>query len=282
MPTSPLTEEAHIFGPASLVGVLSLPDAPPRTTVIVIVGGPQYRVGSHRQFVLLCRALAAQGHAAFRFDYTGMGDAPGELGSFLSASGDIAQAVNLVQTKLPNVQRIVLWGLCDGASAALLYLHETRDIRIHGLCLVNPWVRSPASHAQTQVKHYYAQRLMQWAFWRKLLSGQIAASALLELARTLKTFLLPATPQAHKKPSFQDRMATAWSAFPGRILLVTSGQDYTAKEFLETAGREPAWQAAMRHPRLQAQEIVSADHTFSSSSNRLELEALTSAWVAQV
>ena len=40
--------------------------------VVIVVGGPQYRVGSHRQFVTLARALAASGVPALRFDYRGM------------------------------------------------------------------------------------------------------------------------------------------------------------------------------------------------------------------
>ena len=61
----------------SLYGILSVPKVKPRAAVIIVVGGPQYRVGSHRQFVLLARSLAEQGILALRFDYTGMGYKPG-------------------------------------------------------------------------------------------------------------------------------------------------------------------------------------------------------------
>ena len=45
----------------SLPGILH-PGAPDASRgVLVVVGGPQYRVGSHRQFVLLARDLAAAG-----------------------------------------------------------------------------------------------------------------------------------------------------------------------------------------------------------------------------
>jgi alpha/beta superfamily hydrolase len=47
--------------------------------VLVIVGGPQYRAGSHRQFTLLARSLAEQGFAVLRFDYRGMGDSTGAM-----------------------------------------------------------------------------------------------------------------------------------------------------------------------------------------------------------
>jgi len=40
------------------IGVLATGRAPgaARTGVVIVVGGPQYRVGSHRQFTLLARA----------------------------------------------------------------------------------------------------------------------------------------------------------------------------------------------------------------------------------
>jgi hypothetical protein len=44
---------------------------------------------------------------------------------------------------------------------------------IAGLVLLNPWVRSEVSLAQTHIKHYYGQRLLQGEFWRKLLSGRM-------------------------------------------------------------------------------------------------------------
>ena len=65
-----------------LVGVLTLPEEPVHIGVVVIVGGPQYRVGSHRQFVLLARHLAEQGIPTLRFDCRGMGDSSGDQRSF--------------------------------------------------------------------------------------------------------------------------------------------------------------------------------------------------------
>ena len=59
-----------------------MPAVPDDTGVLVIVGGPQYRVGSHRQYVQLSRHLAEQGIASMRFDVRGMGDSPGVQRSF--------------------------------------------------------------------------------------------------------------------------------------------------------------------------------------------------------
>ena len=159
------TEDAALIecAGATLVAILALPDLPADTGVLIIVGGPQYRAGSHRQFVHLSRALAAAGYPVVRFDYRGMGDSSGDPRDFLTVDADIASMVDFMHARVPQVKNIVLWGLCDGASAALLYCNATQDSRIKGLCLLNPWVRSEVSLAKTQVKHYYTQRLRQKA-----------------------------------------------------------------------------------------------------------------------
>ena len=56
-----------------LPGIVHRPSAPAARGVVILVGGPQYRVGSHRQFILLARFLAAQNFAVSRFDYLGSG-----------------------------------------------------------------------------------------------------------------------------------------------------------------------------------------------------------------
>lgn len=283
------TEEATLFDCAgeTLLGILARPDTPADTAVVVVVGGPQYRAGSHRQFVLLSRALAAAGVAVLRFDYRGMGDSSGAQRDFEGVSADIAAAIDILQQHLPGVKHIALWGLCDAAAAALLYCHDTQDPRVKGLCLLNPWVRSEASLARTQVKHYYLQRLQQKEFWLKLLRGGVATQALGGLLQNIRTAFggtranasgssQAATPQ---KP-FQQRMATAWHQFPGQILLLLSGDDYTAKEFQEFASTDPAWKNHLAHARLQCHEVPGVDHTFSGAASRQQAERLTLDWVA--
>jgi uncharacterized protein len=196
----------------ALWGVVSLAEAQaePRTGVVIVVGGPQYRVGSHRQFVQLARRLAREGHAVLRFDVRGMGDSPGEqVPNFTRIDSDIAAAVVGLRKHCPSVQDVALWGLCDGASAALMYVQQLQDprhrrallqpvpgvgtaaadgsaTRVAALCLANPWVRSAATQAQTTVKHYYKDRLRQRAFWLKLLKGGVAIQALRDLWSNLK------------------------------------------------------------------------------------------------
>jgi len=276
------TEETTLFPCEGdpLVGILAKPAIPADTGVVVIVGGPQYRAGSHRQFVLLSRALAVAGYAVLRFDYRGMGDSSGAQRDFESASRDVGAAIDQLQRGVPSARNVVLWGLCDGASAALLYCHETQDPRVTGLCLLNPWVRSEASLAKTQVKHYYTQRLRQKEFWVKLLSGKVALSALSGYAAKLRQSKGNANQQKNGEGTFQQRMAKAWHGFSGRILLVLSGDDYTAKEFVEHTQTDVVWKNYQDHARLKRVDIAGVDHTFSSASSRKLAEDTTLHWFA--
>ncbi len=273
-------------GDATLLGILSVPATAHDTAMLVIVGGPQYRVGSHRQFVFLARSLADAGVAVLRFDVRGMGDSGGEPRGFERVSPDIAAAIDCLQRHLPQLRRIILWGLCDGASAALLYCDETRDERVSGLCLVNPWVRSEASLAVTQVKHYYTRRLLEPAFWRKLASGGIGSRAPAEFMQKLRVAVngpakVEPVPGTARSKTFQQRMAGAWAGFGGPILLLVSGRDLTAKEFLEAAAHDPTWAGALKHRRLSRREINEADHTFSDAASRDQVRDATIGWIAQ-
>ena len=275
------TEEVTLFECAgdTLVGILARPETPARTGLVVIVGGPQYRAGSHRQFVLLSRSLAAAGYAVLRFDYRGMGDSAGASRDFLAVNDDIAAAINALQQSIPVARQIVLLGLCDAASAALLYCYATQDPRVNGLCLLNPWVRSEASLARTQVKHYYTRRLVQKSFWIKLLQGKMALSAWAGLFRNVHLMAANQSRPTLPNQTFQQRMGTAWCNFSGTILLLLSDDDHTAWEFLEHGQRDAGWIAALAHPRLVRQNVQDANHTFSNVASRATVEKLTLDWL---
>ena len=268
-----------------LIGILHQPD-PARSSrqlgVLIVVGGPQVRVGSHRQFVQVARALADDGYPVLRFDVRGMGDSAGAQRNFEQLTPDIGAAVDELLRQCPQLQRVVLWGLCDGASASLLYLAERQgDARIAGLCVLNPWVRSELSLAKTQVQHYYTRRLVDPAFWRKLLRGGVRLGAASELLQKLGTALFkrPAMPSSGSAP-FYHRMAAAWRGFKRPVLLLLSGDDYTAREFSQHAASDPAWSGALSLPGVSRFELAGADHTFSAGSAQTEMIAHTRAWLA--
>lgn len=276
------TEETSFFTcvGATLLGILAKPETPLETGVIVIVGGPQYRVGSHRQFVLLSRALAAAGHAVLRFDYRGMGDSEGEPRNFEGVSDDVSAAINALQACIPTVQQVALWGLCDGASAALLYYHETQDPRISGLCLINPWIRSEISLARTQVKHYYTERLLQKGFWIKFLSGKVTLGAFTGFVQKFRLSTFGKNRQTLVQGAFQQRMAEGCKSFSGRLLLLLSSEDYTAKEFLQYANEDSAWKNALANVHIDRHILQGADHTFSDAKSSAMVQRLTLTWLA--
>lgn len=268
----------------ALVGILHhppehTPQAAQATGVVVIVGGPQYRAGSHRQFVHLARALAAAGHAVLRFDVQGMGDSTGDPKGFERITPEIGAAIDTLQRHAPQVRQVVLWGLCDGASAALLYLDDRADARVRGLCLLNPWVRSEASLARTHVKHYYLQRLGQREFWGKLLRGGVGGGALRDLVLDVR-HAAPREGQAAAGGSFAARMFDAWARFDGPILLVLSTRDFTAKEFSDRVASVARWRTIVGSADVERHRLAGADHTFSSTTAKEAVACHSTAWLA--
>lgn len=277
------SEQVIVFPCAGdeLLGILGMPEQVGKTGVIIVVGGPQYRAGSHRQFLLLSRFLAEAGYPVMRFDFRGMGDSTGDLRDFEAINEDIKAAIDAFQANCPQVKRIILWGLCDAASASLLYWDATRDIRVSALVLLNPWVRSEATLARTHIKHYYGQRLLQTEFWRKLLTGKLG------IGRAVGGFVASwrrAKAQSGPKSleqvlPFQRRMMRALRDFPEKILLILSSDDYTAKEFIEAIQADSVGTQALVGQRLTRIDVVGADHTFSSAKWRQAVQEITSAWI---
>jgi exosortase A-associated hydrolase 1 len=263
-----------------LVGILAEPASPAVVGVLIIVGGPQYRAGSHRQFVLLSRQLAAGGVAAMRFDYRGMGDATGSPSSFADVAEDIAAAIDAMRISHPSLEQIVLCGLCDAASASLIYWQATRDPRVAGMVLLNPWVRSEAGIGRARIKHYYARRLLEKEFWAKLARGRVAAGR--GIREVIADFL--AARQTHTTSladgsTFQDRMATGLRTFGGPVLMILSGRDLTAKEFLDYGASNPQWRGLLDRANVSRHDMNDADHTFSSNRWRREVEAVALSWL---
>lgn len=277
------TEQAIVFSCAGeqLLGIIAEPQRAKAVGVLLVVGGPQYRVGSHRQFVLLSRALARAGYPTMRFDYRGMGDSSGVLHDFEQVTEDIDAAIGAFLKARPQLQGVVLWGLCDAASANLLYWDATRDARVAGMILLNPWLRSEASLAKTHIKHYYGQRLLQADFWCKLLSGKLGIGrALGGLIGSVRNARQKNDEAAENRSlSFQKRMSRGLQNFPGQVLVLLSGNDYTAKEFCEAVRSDPAWTRMLTKSNVTQTEIAGADHTFSSAEWREEVENITRQWL---
>lgn len=266
-----------------LWGVVSQPPAeskPSTIAVVIIVGGPQYRVGSHRQFVALARGFARRGFAVLRFDYRGMGDSEGEPRTFDAVGADLQAAVDALCKVCPGTRRVVLWGLCDAASAALIFAGT--DPRVSGIVAANPWARSEASLAAAQVKYYYGSRLLEREFWSRLIRGHFDwRASLTSLVHNLRFARAHygAHGDAHPAEPFQTAMARGLAAFRGQTLLILSGNDLTAKEFIEYAAGASAWHGLLDDPKVCRIDVPEADHTFSRRVWLDRVEEETIAWL---
>ena len=261
-----------------LLGIVSLPEHNTASCgVLIIVGGPQYRIGSHRQFVLLARHLAANGIACMRFDYRGMGDASGAIHSFDRVDEDISAAIETFRAT-SGVRKVILWGLCDGASAACF--QATHNPHIAGLVLVNPWVRTESGAARTYLKHYYLQRFIDPGFWKKVCTGGVPVFS------ALKGFFSSAA-AAHASPNsisetalpLPEKMGASVLSAGHPVLILLSGQDYVAKEFEDTLNTSQHWKQVLGKLPVTLRRLEAADHTFSSRPWCDEVAHQTTTWI---
>ncbi len=265
----------------ALAGIVHPGDETASFGVVVVVGGPQYRAGSHRQFVLLARRLAGAGIPVLRFDLRGMGDSGGDFPGFESIDADIRTAVDALVERIPSIRHVGLWGLCDGASAIAFY--AASDPRIAGVALLNPWVRTEATHAQARIRHYYGARLFSGAFWKRLAGGEVdVAGAVRGLFGSVRQARASASTGSERDVSLPDRMREGLMAFRGRILILLSGNDLTAREFADVAAASPEWRGLLEEPRTERVDLPDADHTLSRSDWSDAAANCTASWCTAI
>lgn len=260
-----------------LVGIVELPERPRQTALLVVTGGPQYRVGSHRQFALLARAAAANGFAAMTFDFRGSGDSGGTRTGFEELAPDIRAAIDELHRLVPAVGRVVLLGLCDAASAISIYAHN--DNRVAGLVLLNPWVRGVGTVERARLESYYPARVRSKSFWHRLITGRV------NIVASIRSFfrqLNIAAEETADLPDYVGHMEKGLEQFDGPILLILSGNDMTAQEFRQLVDDSASWHKIFVSPKVRQLHIELANHTFSSAAWRNEVAKETLAFLGQL
>lgn len=269
-----------------LIGVLHTGvEAAKDIAVLIVVGGPQTRVGSHRQFVLLSRFLAANGYSSMRFDYGGMGDSEGVDADFMNVSADIESAIQTLKQHT-GVAKVVIWGLCDAASSALIYAKKKSCADLAGMILLNPWVRSEQGEAKAIVKHYYINRLKDKSFWLKLFSLKFNFAASFS---SLKDNLVKMSTKQQPSEVTNDVVTTednyiahmldGLRSLQVPIMLVISGDDLTASEFLDLVNSSAPWKEQIAVKVKHRVTLATANHTFSSQLWRQEVEVASLTWL---
>jgi len=238
----------------NLIAILHVPEKPSNRGLLIVVGGPQYRVGSHRQFVLLARFLAENGIPVFRFDYRAMGDSDGDGVTFENNQDDITAAINEFFYRLPELTNIVMWGLCDAASTILrnAYLES----RVTSLILLNPWVRTEEGKARTYIKHYYTKRIFQTEFWQKVLGGKFnwreSIDSFYNMIKQATQNINQNTKRKNVINTLPERMLHGFEKYSGNILFILSGNhDYVADEFRDLVAGSRAWYKLMERKSIK-------------------------------
>jgi uncharacterized protein len=276
-------EQGVVFdcGENRLIGVVAIPEVAAEVGVLILVGGPQYRAGSHRQFTLLARSLAEAGFPSLRFDYTGMGDSEGGKREFDDTQEDIAAAIETLFKAVHGLRRVILWGLCDAASSAMIFAH--RHAQVTGMILLNPWVHKGEYSPAVKLAYFYRPSLSRKDQWRRLLYGEIKfVPAIKELARNTLALLGKHSENAVPHVSrgcFVQNMLQGLQRFKHDVLIVLSEADLTAREFSTLTATQRDWKAAIAAPSVTIHTVPAADHTFSQRPWQEAVSQMTIDWV---
>ena len=276
---------------STLVGVLHKPNPTRKLGVVIVVGGPQYRIGSHRQFLLLARDLAAEGFPVLRFDYRGMGDSQGEFVGFEGIDDDIGAAIDTLCREVRGVKKVALWGLCDGATAIAFY--AANDERVTGIALVNPWVRSERGLAHTQLRHYYLTRVLERALWRNILKRQLDVSkSAREIFSSIGTALFrgsgrrdgplgqrDAPSGGGEVPNLAEGISDGINGFRNRVLVILSDKDLTAREFVDGVLGPGKLKRSRGESGLTVKRLPDATHTYPTAEWRKSVHGYVLDWL---
>lgn len=232
----------------------SLDEADGSTGILIVTGGTQTRIGSHRLFERLAAAFAEAGHPCLRFDRRGVGDSEGEDPDFRGNAHDIAAAATAFRAQVPGIRRLLGLGLCDGATSLALFGAQAG---IDGLILINPWLVEAESDAPAPaaIKHHYRRQLTSLEGWKKILSGSISYRKLLSgILRIMR-------PQP-AAPDLALQVAQALAAMRRPIELILAKDDATGVAAL-AAWRSKGFAAALRDVPVHTTILDTDAHTFS-------------------
>lgn len=268
----PGSEEPIVFpcDGENLIGVVHHGEVTASVGMLCIVaGGPQYRGGCGRQLVELARAVAGDGFPVMRFDHRGLGDGGGEFLGFEHLGADLEAAIQQFMHSVPSLDRIVLWGGCDAASAALM--NTQAHPAIVSVVAANPWVSTTETAARVRQKHYL-KRLGEWSFWKKAFSFQY--DPLEYIGKFVKRRRSAGSSSessdkgqkssAVSQENYVNRMLAGFESFSGSVLLLMSGRSLISREFDELVAARPRWAAVCDRDSVERIEVAEADQTFST------------------
>ena len=277
-----ISEQAVLFGSRnSLVGIVTkgVSAAPADCPAVVILNtGIVHRVGHHRMFVTMSRALAAAGYAVLRFDFSGIGDSDSRddgLSPEDACMADIKDALDWLERDL-KASHMILIGLCSGADNAVLYGHT--DPRILGLVLMDPSIPTTMRYYVDNV----AQRLARMQSWFNVLSGR---------SRTVRMFmrLMLSTMQPGWKAGRYGLQARIFrrtierhyqSLVDNRVEILAIFTEETSRQTYREQMIEALPNVSFGD-RLKLEFFPGSDHTFLLEADRSRVIQLILQWVGE-
>lgn len=228
------------------------------TGLLMVTGGGQTRIGSHRMFERLAHGLASRGHASFRYDRRGVGDSEGEDPGFRNSLPDMRAALAAFRSACPSLGRVYGIGLCDGATA--LALHGA-GAGLDGLILLNPWfVEAEANEPPpAAIRHHYAARLTSLDGWRKLLTGSVSYSKLSKGLRKAAS---------SGETALETEVAKTLDAAPLPLAFILAREDATA--IAAAAALERPLFASAR-ARAHVERVETGSHAFARDGDQERL-----------
>lgn len=162
-------------GEATLAGSLDVGEGAAQRDIglLLVIGGSQTRIGSHRMYERLAKGLSDNGYSCFRYDRRGVGDSEGADPGFKESGPDLKAAAEAFRKEAPGLTRIIGFGLCDGATALALHGDAAG---LDGLILANPWLveAEDGAPAPAAIRAHYRKQLLSWGGLKRLFTGAVS------------------------------------------------------------------------------------------------------------
>jgi pimeloyl-ACP methyl ester carboxylesterase len=277
---TPAIDHAALLGQRrSLVGIVTKPvsNVPgDRPGVIILNTGIVHRIGHHRMYVVLSRALAEAGHTVLRFDLSGLGDSgtrSDQLSPLDASLADIRDAVDWLAAT-HAVRRVILVGLCSGADHAVIY--GASDPRVVGLVLMDPSVPPTPRYYMVLFARSLIHVMRTAALWKWLKR---------RVARARGRESIPRTPRLNNQ-KVREFLENAYRTSVERgvqiLAVLTSGAGVGTP--IRPYGHNYPGQLLEAFPaiafdgRLRLESFSSADHLFTSEADRARLFEMVLEW----
>lgn len=225
--------------------------------LVMVTGGSQTRIGSHRMYERLAKELTERGISCLRFDRRGVGDSAGDDPGFRGSRAELGAAVAVLRDAAAGIRRVYGFGLCDGATALWLFGGE---VGLAGAVLVNPWLVEAEAGAPpaAAVRRHYRERLASREGWKKILSGAV------DLRKLLSGLARAARPRRSSELARQVEAALSTHSLATQLILATGDATAIAAESELKTGKFKCLVA-------EAQKISTDSHTFARPGDEAAL-----------